>query len=112
MFLNYFKTRISESADLQTTFMTGSGCSMFNQQLFKATEFEKLFNLLRKETALNGLQQPPAPYTRLKSQEEYQRIKQKKTNLATDQRTNAKQVRQAFTLLHNNSTVDSDNKFC
>ena len=50
---------------------------MFNQQLFKATEFEKLFNLLRKETALNGLQQPPAPYTRLKSQEEYQRIKQK-----------------------------------
>ena len=77
MFLNYFKTRISESADLQTTFMTGSGCSMFNQQLFKATEFEKLFILLRKETALNGLQQPPAPYTRLKSQEEYQRIKQK-----------------------------------
>lgn len=77
MFLNYFKTRISESADLQTTFMTGSGCSMFNQQLFKATKFEKLFNLLRKETALNGLQQPPAPYTRLKSQEEYQRIKQK-----------------------------------
>lgn len=77
MFLNYFKTRISESADLQTIFMTGSGCSMFNQQLFKATEFEKLFNLLRKETALNGLQQPPAPYTRLKSQEEYQRIKQK-----------------------------------
>lgn len=57
--------------------MTGSGCSMFNQQLFKATEFEKLFNLLRKGTALNGLQQPPAPYTRLKSQEEYQRIKQK-----------------------------------
>ena len=36
----------------------------------------------------------------------------KKTNLATDQRTKAKQVRQAFTLLHNNSTVDSDNKFC
>ena len=77
MFLNYFKTRISESGDLQTTLMTGSGCSMFNQQLFKATEFEKLFNLLRKETALNGLQQPLAPYTRLKSQEEYQRIKQK-----------------------------------
>ena len=70
MFLNYFKTHISESVDLQTTLMTGSGCSMFNQQLFKATEFEKLFNLLRKETALNGLQQ-------LKSHEEYQRIKQK-----------------------------------
>ena len=77
MFLNYFKTRISESADLQTTLLTSSGCSMFNQQLFQAAEFEKLFNLLRKETALNGLQQPPAPYTRLKSQEEYQRIKQK-----------------------------------
>ena len=77
MFLNYFKTRISESADLQTILMTGSGCSMFHQKLFKATKFEKLFNLLRKETALNGLQQPPAPYTRLKSQEEYQRIKLK-----------------------------------